>query len=229
MRKGRCNFFVVLILLTLFSFSSASAGNFLKSLFGCPGIEGSGELITEERDVKSFDKIESSGSYDIYVKVGEEQNIEITFDDNLIELITTRVSGKTLKVSSEGSFSSRNTCRVDITVPELEKLSLSGSGSIEIVDLDESSFTLKLSGSGDLRASGKVEELEIRLSGSGDIDTRELIADETYCKISGSGNIKVRAEESFEGSVSGSGNIYYYGEPDHISTHVSGSGRIKKR
>lgn len=229
MREGRYNFFIVLILVTLFAFSSVSAGNFLNSLFSHSGIEGSGELTTEERDVKSFDKIESSGSYDIYVQVGEEQNIEITYDDNLIDLIITRVSGKTLKISSEGTYSSRNTCRIDITVPELEKVYLSGSGDIEIVDLNETSFIFKLSGSGDLRASGKVEELEIRLSGSGDIDTRELMAKDTYCKVSGSGSIKVRAEEYFDGSVSGSGNIYYYGEPDHISTHVSGSGRIKKR
>ena len=229
MRRGHFNLLITLILLILFTFSSVSAGNFLKSLFGCSGIKGSGEQITEERDVKSFDKIESSGSYDIYVQVGEEQSLEITFDDNLIDLITTRVSGKTLKISNRDSYSSRNTCRVDITIPELEKVSLSGSGDIEIVDLDETSFTFKLSGSGDLRASGRVEELEIRLSGSGDIDTRDLLADDTYCKISGSGSVKLHAKEYFEGTVSGSGNIYYYGEPEHISTHVSGSGRIKKR
>jgi hypothetical protein len=114
-------------------------------------------------------------------------------------------------------------------VPELEDVRCTGSGDVEVVDLDQDFFAYKLSGSGEFRASGRVAELELILSGSGDIDTRDLIAEEAYCTISGSGTIRVAATDVFEGTVSGSGDIYYYGKPESVSKHVSGSGSIKRR
>jgi hypothetical protein len=45
----------------------------------------------------------------------------------------------------------------------------------------------------------------------------------------GSGDVSVWATENFDGSVYGSGDIHYYGDPKHTSTHVAGSGEIRKR
>lgn len=206
-----------------------AAGDFFGIKFGEDRIKGSGEIVTEERDVRDFDKIKSSGSFDVFIVVGEEQSIEISYDDNLIDLITTKVKGKTLYISSEGSFSSRKSCKIEINVPSLEAVKLSGSGDIEVSNLDAEFFEYSLSGSGDLIASGKVDELEVHVSGSGDIDTRDLMANIVQASISGSGDIKVYAKERLRGKVSGSGDIEYYGDPDKVSSSVSGSGDIRKR
>jgi len=192
-------------------------------------IEGSGDLVTETRNVKDFSRIKSTGSFDVNIEVGKEYSLEITFDDNLIDLIITEVRGNTLYLTSEENFRSRRSCKINITIPELELVSLSGSGDITVTNLDSDKFEYVISGSGDLSASGKVDELELRISGSGDIDTRELIAKVVYATISGSGDIKLYAEDTFEGRVSGSGDIDYYGNPENVSTSVSGSGDIKKR
>ncbi|MDH4157696.1 MAG: DUF2807 domain-containing protein [candidate division Zixibacteria bacterium] len=211
------------------SVPSVAADDVLSRLFGRRGVEGSGELVTEARHVKPFTKVISTGSSDIYISVGGEQKVEVTYDDNLIDMVRTEVRGAKLKIYIEGSHSSRHSSRIDITVPKLEEVRCTGSGDIEVVDLDQDFFAYKLSGSGDFRAAGRVAELELTLSGSGEIDTRDLIANEAYCTISGSGRIRVAAAEAFDGTVSGSGDIYYYGKPESVSRHVTGSGSIKRR
>ena len=73
------------------------------------------------------------------------------------------------------------------------------------------------------------QEVEIKVSGSGDIDARDLESTEAYVRVSGSGDVKVYAAEAIDARVSGSGDIAYYGDPEHVSRHVSGSGSIRKR
>ena len=225
MRKIAVTLVVVLSMAT----GSVSAGDIWK-LFGCNrGIEGSGDMETQTRDVKPFSRIKSTGSFDIFVKIGGEQSVTVTFDDNLIEFVSTRVRGKTLQIESEESFSSRRGCRIEITVPELTSVHLSGSGDVEVIDLNQEFFEYSVSGSGDLRAEGKVQEIEIKVSGSGDIDSRDLEAVDAYVRVSGSGDVRVYATESLDAHVSGSGDIAYYGDPKDVSRHVSGSGSIRKR
>lgn len=209
---------------------SLLAGDFFKGLFkNRSSIEGSGNIVTEERKLDSFNEIETSGAFELYIEVGKEPGLKITFDDNLIDIIETRVRGKTLKIDNEESYSSDHLCKIEITVPSLEALALYGSGDVEIVNLDGDVFEGTIAGSGNLIIQGKVREVELQISGSGEIDAQSLIAEEAFVKISGSGDVKVFAEENFDGRVSGSGSIYYYGEPKSLSTNVSGSGRIKKR
>ncbi|MCK4461718.1 MAG: DUF2807 domain-containing protein [candidate division Zixibacteria bacterium] len=213
-------------LLVLLATTSASADWFGLNF---RSIKGSGDLITEEREVKPFRRIESNGAADIYVTVGKELSVKVTFDDNLIDLIETKTRGKTLKIGNRENYRSRHGCKIEITVPELERVYLRGSGDISVQRLEAEFFEFKLSGSGSLVAEGTTNELEVRLSGSGDIDTRDLIAREAYVSLSGSGEIKIHAEESFDGSLSGSGDIAIYGNPPDFSKSVSGSGSIRKK
>ncbi|UCG60499.1 MAG: DUF2807 domain-containing protein [Candidatus Zixiibacteriota bacterium] len=225
MKKSILCLFAVVML----AVSSVSADDFLSWITGRDCIEGSGDLVTQERDLDEFTAIDLKGSTDVFVTVGGEQKVSITIDDNLVDLIETEVRGKTLKIYCEDSYSSRRGCRIEITMPVLEEVRISGSGDAEIYDLDGDYFEYSVSGSGDMRADGEVGEVNIRVSGSGDVDTRDLRAREATVKISGSGDVKVYASETFYGRVSGSGDIDVYGSPERMSRHVSGSGDITKR
>jgi len=218
-----------LLAIAVIATPSASAGDVWKFLSGRDYIDGSGDLVTEARDLMDFSRIKLSGSMDLYINVGKDYEVKLTFDDNIIDLIETEVRGKTLKIWSEESYSSSRGCRIDINVPTLETVNLSGSGDIEIYDLNGDVFEYAVSGSGDLQVSGEVGEVEIKVTGSGDVDARELKAADVYVRVSGSGDVRVFAAESFDGRVSGSGDIVFYGDPEHVSRHVSGSGDIRKK
>ena len=225
MRKGVLAI-VVGALVLLASIPSYADGFF--NMFG-HSEKGSGDMKTVELNLPPFTEIRSSGSFDIHVKVGGEQKVTMTFDDNLIDNIETEVTGHTLHIGTKESFSSERGCHFEITVPSLERIKLSGSGDIEVENLDEDHFEYSVSGSGSLRAAGKVSDLDVRVAGSGDVDTKDLVAENASVRISGSGDVRVRVTDSFDGSISGSGSIYYYGNPAHASTSISGSGSIRKR
>ncbi len=236
----------MILLVGLMLVSTVQAGD---GFFGWGrSIRGSGDLITESRDLGEFTQIETHGSWDVDVTIGSPQSVEITFDDNLIDLVLTEVRGKTLDIYCDENISSRRNCRIEIVVEELSAFSSTGSGDVSVDQLGKQPFEFDLSGSGDFfiggepeklnvslagsgdgHAEGRTEELEIRVSGSGDLDFRDMEATESYVRISGSGDVKVRATEAFDGRISGSGDITYYGNPEHIKTRVSGSGDIRKR
>lgn len=193
------------------------------------GVKGSGQIVSETRVVESFDRMRSSGSFDVHVTVGSEPSLKIEFDDNLIDLIETDVRGGTLCLESRESFRSRNSCKITVTTPALERITSSGSGDIVVTRLVGKVFECKLAGSGSITADGEVDEFEASISGSGDINARNLKAKAAYARVSGSGEITVHASNDFDGLVSGSGDIFYYGNPAKTNVVVSGSGRIKAR
>ena len=193
------------------------------------GIRGSGDLKTEKRDVGNFTRIETSGSFDVDVIVGEEASLTVTFDDNLLEFVLTEVHAGTLYIDTEESFSSRRGCKVEITVPVLEAVESSGSGDISVRRVKGKEFKYTISGSGDVLLDGTVDQLEISIAGSGDVDARDLRSKEAYVKISGSGDVEVYASEYLDGRIYGSGDISYYGNPEDTNKKVYGSGSITRR
>jgi hypothetical protein len=207
--------------------ASADDWNFFDRTFGA-GQKGSGHLESEERSVESFSAIDMSIGADLIITIGSPQKLTVTIDDNLLDNIRTRVRGHTLEIESHGSFSSKKNCVIEITVASLEEIDISGSGEITLKNLDAKEFTFDMSGSGSFEATGKVEQLFIELSGSGDIDTRDLIAQEVEVEISGSGSAVVYAAASLDGDITGSGNIRYVNEPEHVSTRVTGSGSVDR-
>jgi hypothetical protein len=190
-------------------------------------LRGSGEVASQERNLDSFQRIESFIGADIIVNIDSTQSVVVLTDDNIVDLIETDVHSRTLMIQSSASWSTQEGCEIRITVPKLEEITSYGSGYIEVNDLNSELFALHISGSADFWADGRVGELEIEINGSGDVDTRDLQAKEVYIRISGSGDAEVMALESFHGSISGSGDISYYGNPENVSRRVSGSGRIR--
>lgn len=192
-------------------------------------LRGSGDLVTEERATKEFTTIKVSGSFDIYVTIGEKQSIKVTFDDNLIEFVETEVHRGRLEIWIDKSYSTRSRNRIDIVVPQLEEIYSFGSGDSEVSGLKGDNFIYEINGSGDLTVEGEVDGLRISVSGSGDVDARDLKARKARVRISGSGDVTLFASESIDGRISGSGDIVYYGNPEHVNRRVSGSGSIRSK
>ena len=86
------------------------------------GVPGSGDMTTVERDVEHFTRIEVNCAFDLEIVIAQEQNVTLTFDDNLIDLIETEVHGSTLTLDCQHDFDVDRSCRVEITVPELREV-----------------------------------------------------------------------------------------------------------
>lgn len=191
------------------------------------GLHGSGVAAAQTRALAGFRGVELAGSNNVVVHVGAEQSVVVHADDNLLDRVTTRIEDGTLVIgNTPGSFTTNSPMRVEVGLPSLTALRLSGSGIVSADGIDTSSLTVRLDGSGILRASGNADRLDVALAGSGDAQLQQLIGKDVHAVVSGSGRILVTATGSLEALVPGSGAIMYGGAPAHVVTNVTGSGAV---
>lgn len=128
-----------------------------------------------------------------------------------------------LDVAGSGSI------RLDHNDVEDISLSVGGSGRIDAVDLTARDAAVHIGGSGRVRVNGVTSTLDVNIGGSGRFDGNELHADAVKVGVAGSGRASVHAHDSLIASTGGSGNIYYRGTPDQLTTRHNGSGRVHAR
>lgn len=113
---------------------------------------------------------------------------------------------------------------------EAERLSLSinGSGDIEL-SAAANITSADSSGSGDIAISGETQSLEVSMNGSGIFSGFDFAAQYAQVDISGSGDANVNVAEGLTGSINGSGDITYDGNPQSVSISDKGSGDARER
>lgn len=216
-------------------------------------VKGNGKVVTIERSTGDYDAIAISGWFDVDLVNGNEGDISLKGEENLLEHIITEVKNGKLVIKVEKGMNLKPSTwkdgiRITVPVESIDAVSLSGSGDIVgkttietdnfqtsmsgsgdiTLDLDASSISASMSGSGDINLSGSTTELNVTISGSGDIKAYDLEADHVDATVSGSADIKVTANKSIKARVSGSGDIHYKGNPEKVDTKTSGSGDITK-
>jgi hypothetical protein len=191
---------------------------------------GSGVAATQSRELPLFESVELAGSNQVTIRIDSEQSVVVHADDNLLDRVTTRVSGGKLVIGNgAGGFTTRSPIRVDVTVPAVNELALSGSGTIAAEGVDVDALAIALSGSGVVSASGRAQRVDVKLNGSGDVQLQELVAHEVHATMSGTGLIAVNATESLDASVPGTGSIVYTGNPPSVRKSVTGIGTVSVR
>lgn len=209
-------------------------------------IEGNYDLQTEERNIQSFSKVESKGSFRVEIVPDDNTRVEVRAESNIIPYVETWSDGSTLTVKFRQGYNIKE--HYDVVVylytPVMNDIRLSGSGRITSgpftnqnagVNISGSgsidcefitdNFDAVISGSGDLNITGTAVNSELRISGSGSIDAFDMIQKNCNAKISGSGNIKTNVTDRLNVDISGSGSVYYLGDPV-VNAHISGSGRV---
>jgi len=201
----------------------------LFSACGVAGLVGSGTPATQARHVAAFSSVALAGSSDVTIHAGAAQSVVAHADDNLLGQVTTQVRGGTLVIGTKGSFTTSSPMTVEIGVPSLQALALSGSGALTASNIQGPRVSVRLSGSGAVHASGTVTHLDVSVGGSGDAQLGRLTARDVHAAASGSGQIVTHATDTLHASATGSGTIIYTGHPAHVTTSITGSGTITRQ
>jgi len=208
----------------------------------------------QHRDIGIFNSISVKGSADV-VYIPSEKYAVVIHSQNPDDIITELNGSKILvfvKKQKSLVWSEMNSVGkkyvVYVYAPFLKEIESMGSGNI-VIDgilksdsleikiagsgnfsgqLNVETFSLKSMGSGNFRLSGNVMNATISSSGSGNIQSFDLLIDKCTLSKSGSGNTQLSVVNSLLGSISGSGNITYKGNPSIVSCASSGSGKVKK-
>ena len=191
-------------------------------------IVGSGKPVTKQVPVNPFNEICMKGPMSLKFFASSVSKMEITADDNIVDLISATFQGGVLVLAIQDnvSFSTCSPLEVSISHPNLKAIDLKGSGNIQVLNLNEDKFTASISGSGNMDLDGTVEHCVLSLRGSGNFDALPLKSNNLEVALSGSGNIFCTAINSAQVQLSGSGNVKVYGKPIHKSQNRTGSGNI---
>lgn len=211
------------------------------------GIRGDGSISAEERHVPPFQAIRLEAPADVTVKVGPPRSVAVKTDGNLQRLLVTDVEDGVLVIEAADSMRPSE-LRVEVTVPELRRLVVAGSGDVAVEggsgpvalavegsgDLrwrgEATALDAEVRGSGDLRLEGRAASLRAVVEGSGDIHAAGLAATDAEARVDGSGDIELRvAGGKLEAAVAGSGDVRWRGEARVESVVVRGSGDVTRK
>jgi hypothetical protein len=234
---------VIILFSTIFLLSACDDDRFL--------IKGCGNNVENTRQPGSFKGISLCISANVEVYKDSVFRVVLTGQQNILNVIETRVSGEELNISLERGTSIRkhNPITIKVYMPDITKVNISGSGDVKYIDDFNSKdlntivsgsgsvtcrgtvsnrFTANVSGSGSIRHSGTgtCSSADYTISGSGNIYAEWLKVDNVTAKVSGSGDMWIDAERQLDATISGSGSIHYRGTPNKNIT-ISGSGKVE--
>jgi hypothetical protein len=210
-------------------------------------VRGSGNVVTQERQVSGFDSVALSGVGEVFITQGDAESLTVETDDNLMRYIETEVRNGTLELRSADNTipipSQSITFRVSVVnltgldssgagsfqINGLDtdrlKVTLSGAGDIGINSLKATDLEIQSSGAGNIQAAGAVETQEIDLSGLGNYNAPDLESRTASVHMSGAGNAVVWALDTLDVGISGAGNVEYFGSPQ-VTQDISGAGKV---
>ena len=220
-------------------------------LVGCAiSVRGSGNVVTEGREVSGFDRVALDGMGEIVLTQGDSYSLIIEAEENLMQYIKSTVRGDelTINIKSRRPVIPSKRLKFYITVPNLEgvsvdgagsinigsldsdtlELDINGSGNITIDELDASSVVVQVDGVGDINLTGEIDSLEVGINGSGNFNGKNLESKSATVDINGVGNAKVNPQNSLDANIDGAGQVVYYDSPA-VSKNINGVGRVVQR
>ncbi len=159
-------------------------------------IKGNGKIISKEIKTNSYETLSIGGSFHVTLIEGNEGNIKLTGEENILEYVVIECTDSELKIHTEKGFqlltSKGNKIEIQIPIQEIQKINLAGSGKIIgdfILKSDE--LTVSLAGSGVIKLGLQTTNVEVKLAGSGSIELKGQ-TQKLEAGLAGSGTLKAQ-------------------------------------
>ncbi len=199
--------------------------------------QNDGELI--KKDLQPFTRLSMGGETTVFLK--QTQQPYISFKSGDAKSIEYSLQGDQLSINGSADA-------IYLGVPSLAEIDVAGTAELYSSDtLKSDNLSITASGAGDInlllncaltkcqvtgasdvKLAGNTNDLNASVSGSGDLLAQKLYANTTTANISGSADAKVNCKDQLKGAVSGTGTLYFAGNPAQVDVAVTGSGALKK-
>lgn len=204
-----------------------------------------GPATTREYEYAGFKAVDAANAVTVDIEYGDTYSVEITANERVFDRINVTQKDDALKIGVKWFGVGFNNARIEakITMPELDKLTLSGasegtvrgfksandfetniSGASELdLDIETGAFTGVISGSSELNARVKSSSTRINLSGASDLKI-EVITGSLEIISSASSETSGMAEAlSTVFHLSGASSMELTGKGGNIELSGSGS------
>jgi hypothetical protein len=199
-------------------------------LGGCNwfGIRGNGHIVTDQRSITEFTEIVASGGLKIEWQSGSPA-LSITTDENLLDRIDSRISGSTLRIKTYDHIWPTHGIKVTVSSAKLNGADLSGAVDLVGHNLTGPKFYVRGTGASDVRLDGAVDELLADLTGAGDLRAKDLKTKTAQISTTGAADASISVSDALRVSVTGAGDVTYYGNPPTIEKHITGAGSVHRK
>lgn len=199
-------------------------------LAGCNwvGIHGNGNIVTDQRTITDFSEIAASGGMKIEWHSGPP-SLSITTDQNLLQYIESRVSDFKLRLRIREHVRPSQHILVTISSPKLSGADLSGAVDLVGHALSGPKFYVRGSGASDITVDGNVDELLADITGAGDLRAKSLLTKSAEVSVTGAADATVNVSDALRVSITGAGDVIYYGNPKTLEKHITGAGSVNHK
>ena len=214
-----------------------------------PSVKGNGNVTEEVRQVAEFDQIHVSRGMNVYVSQGSPAKVVVIADNNLHEVIETKVEGGVLKVYDNENIRWAKEKKVMVTVEKLSGLETSSgsnvwsqnqimsenlemkasSGANITMDVNAKYLKAGCSSGANIKISGLAKEADLETSSGANLKGEELKAENCKMRASSGGNVSSTVNGKLEAHASSGGNVVYFGEPTETDVNTSSGGNIHKK
>ena len=206
-------------------------------------VSGDGN-VTDQFGLNDFDEVDLRGLFDVHIMAGDEYAVELIGGGDEKDKYNIYRRGETLVVEyEEGSrkfdwndeFPDMNEIRLNITMPNLERIEAEGFGSIKFDEFTSDNMEIELRGPVKLRGYLNAHNLVVNLTGkaeaelSGDVNNLNaelqfasslraynLQANDAIVQANGASSAKVNVSHSLEMEEGLASDIDYRGDPEIV-------------
>jgi hypothetical protein len=188
-------------------------------------IEPSGNIVTKEVNVSSFDQLDASGIFSLLLIQGNKEEVKIEADDNVQSLFHVKNEGSKLVIEMEKNINIENhkdrknlNWKVYITFKKLKSMDLKTIGTISSDDnlsfdnleinnksvgnidlkLTTQSLNIENKSVGSIKLNGKADNVTIKNKGVGSIYAANFVVQKMDIDNTGIGSAEVNAEKELK-------------------------------
>ena len=181
--------------------------------------------------LQEFSGVDVRMNAEVVLQPGDLWEVKVRGDERVLKDMDLYVNGGRLVIRRQSLFDfmdSGNQPKVMITLPRLNRVALSSSGSIRTRESFETTdLELEISGSGELVVEAMADAVECVSSGSGHFEYRGRSDVFSYRGSgSGDGELELRSNK-LELVLTGSGDLDMRGGTDVMELKISGSGDVR--
>ncbi len=235
---------------TLLFISTLLLATFFNSCIFIGGsVKGNGNVVEETRKTDHFEKIVVSRGMNVYLSQGEKTKIVVKADENLLDVIETRVENNTLKVTANENIRDAKSKKIYVTVPVITEIKSTAGSNVftetplesEVLELTStagSNMKLELivdnvnvstTAGSNIKLEGKANIFTAKSSAGSNIKAEQLSVNNCNASVNSGANIWISVNDDFEGNASSGGNIFYYGNPKSVNKKSSSGGNVIKK
>jgi hypothetical protein len=195
-----------------------------------------------------FDKISVTRGMNVYISQGPVQKVVVRADENLLDVIETKVSDGTLKVSCNRGIRKAESNKVLVTVPDIDLIKTTAGSNVFAEDtlnlkklevkstagsnvklvLNAEKLNVSASAGSNIFLNGTSESFDAKANSGSNVKAGDLRTANCDLKASSGANIWINVKKELSAKVSSGANVFYAGNPESTNIEKSSGGNVIK-